>query len=140
MNFVGLWTRIISIILIMCLLVVLSFVLFKNKIYFKWLIPIALVLVFSFSIFNVFTAIVKPSVQTFVGTYIGFEKEATSINFFSLEYCFEVNNTKKYVSTDIIAANVLCLNGLEIGRTYEVSYESNENIIVEIHEKEESSM
>lgn len=91
-----------------------------------------MVLLFAFAIFNVATTLVKPSVKTFIGEYNGFSKEATSINFFSLEYCFVVNNEKKYVDTDIISANILCPEGMEEGQSYVISYETNENIIVGI--------
>ena len=132
MNYIGLWIRIISLILILCLSSVISYICLKKTAYLKWIVSIAIVLLFAFAIFNVATAIVKPSVKTFIGEYNGFSKEATSINFFSLEYCFDVNNEKKYVDTDIISANILCPEGMEEGQTYVISYETNENIVVGI--------
>lgn len=138
MNFVGLWVRIISLILIMLLAVVLILILVKNKGFLRWIISIATILAFLFPVFSVLSAIVNPSIQIFVGKYIGFEKPATGISFFSLEYCFEVDNQKKYVSSDAFSANILNLHDLEIGCTYEVLYESNESIILEAHRTQES--
>lgn len=130
MNCVSLWIRIVSIILIMCLSICLCLITLKKTTYSKWFISGVLVLIFSFALFNVFASMVNPSIQTFVGAYVGFEKEATSINFLAVEYCFEVNNEKVYVSSDVISARMLALNELEIGKVYEVSFETTENLII----------
>lgn len=136
MNYIGLWIRIISLILILCLSSVISYICLKKTVYLKWIVPIAIVLLFAFAIFNVATAIVKPSVETFIGKYNGFSKEATSINFFSLEYCFDVNNENKYVCTDVISANIIYPKGMKEGQIYLISYETNENIVIGIEKVE----
>lgn len=92
------------------------------------------VLFFGFSIFKVSQAIINPSIETFIGEYQGFSRKATSINFFSLEYCFEIDNHKKYVDSDSISANVLHPTSMEEGKIYEVSYETKEDVIVSIKE------
>ncbi len=132
MNYIGLWLRIVSLIIIMCLAGVISYICLKKTLYVKWVVPIVIVLFFTFSIFKVSQAIIKPSIETFIGKYHGFLRQATSINFFSLEYCFEVGNQKKYVDSDSISANILYPNGMEEGEIYAVSYETKENIVVSI--------
>lgn len=137
MNLISLWMRVLSLFLIMCLLIAFSYVFLKKFSCLRWLAPLAFVLFFGLSIFKVSSAIVNPSVETFVGTYVGFEKEATSINFFSLEYCFEVEGEKIYVDVDAVSANILYPSGLEVGQTYVVSYETKENLIIEIAKHKE---
>ena len=134
MNFIGLWSRIVSLIIIMCLASVISYICLKKTLYVKWVVPILFVLFFGFSIFKVSQAIINPSIETFIGEYQGFSRKATSINFFSLEYCFEIDNHKKYVDSDSISANVLHPTSMEEGKIYEVSYETKEDVIVSIKE------
>lgn len=118
----------------MCLASVISYICLKKTLYVKWVVPILFVLFFGFSIFKVSQAIINPSIETFIGEYQGFSREATSINFFSLEYCFEIDNQKKYVDSDSISANVLHPTDMEEGKIYEVAYETKENVIVGIKE------
>lgn len=107
MNYIGLWLRIISLIIIMCLASAISYICLKKTLYVKWVVLILFVSLFGFSIFKVSQAIINPSIETFIGEYQGFSRKATSINFFSLEYCFEIDNHKKYVDSDSISANVI---------------------------------
>lgn len=92
-----------------------------------------MIIIFLIGAINVVYSLIKPNIETFKGFYEGYSRSASALNPFQLEYRFVIDGDKKYVDTDIISMPFLFTSELKEGCLYEISYETNQNLILEVN-------
>ncbi len=133
-NFIALWIRLITLILLVGILTVVV-LFFGRKKFKKWekivsvCIAVLLVLLGGGSTLK---SLVSPDIKTVVGTYDSEIRESTGLSPFQMEYCFVNENEKIYLDLDAISKNIMFDDEFLKGEKYTIAYETESNLIVAI--------
>ena len=133
-NFVAIWIRLISLILLAVALMVVVLLFGRKK--FKKLEKIvavcSAVLLVLLGGGSTLKSLMLPDIKTVVGTYDSKTREATGLSPFQLEYCFVCENEKIYLDLDAISGNIIFDGDFVKGEEYTISYETDSNLIVAV--------
>ncbi len=133
-NFIALWIRLITLILLAVVLTAIV-LFFGRKKFKKWekIVSVCMaVLLVMLGGGSAIKSVVSPDIKTVVGTYESEIREATGLSPFQMEYCFSCENKKVYLDLDLISKNIMFDNEFVKGEEYTISYEINSNLIVAI--------
>ena len=133
-NFIALWIRLITIVLLAVAVTSIA-LFFGRKKFKKWekitslCLAVLLVLLAGGSTLK---SLVSPDIKTIVGTYDSEIRESTGLSPLQMEYCFVSENEKIYLDLDAISRKIMFDNDFIKGEEYTISYETESNLIVEI--------
>ncbi len=115
--------------------VVLFFILKKIKLSIRVLASVATALVFLLFSSSTLYSILNPEIKTFTGTFLKAERSA-QINPFSSDYVFENAGEKFFIEFDVLTRRHTQSISQEVekGKTYTVTFEERENIILKLEE------
>lgn len=135
-NFIGLWIRLITLILLAVVLTVI--VLFFGRKKFKKCEKVVSVCLAVFLVLlgggYTLKSLVSPDIKTIVGKYDS-EMRVTGLSPFQMEYCFVSENEKFYLDLDAISGNIIWDEEFIKGKEYIISFETESNLIVAISQK-----
>lgn len=140
MNFIALWIRIITIILVAIIGIVIVFWVGKKQ--FKTLEKIVtIVLILGLILLGYIgsstrKSLINPDIKTFVGVYES-EARVNGVSPLQMEYCFDCDGEKIYCDLDLISKNKIYNKDFKKGKKYTISYETNSNLIVAVSENDQ---
>ncbi len=101
------------------------------------MISVMCILIFLAISCSTFYSIVNPQIKTITCTYVDAKSSADQLDPFSMDYEFLYNGENLWIELDALTRNKVLRNFEEIekGKTYVVTYEVRENIILGIQEE-----
>lgn len=83
-----------------------------------------------------FFALIKPQIKTITCTFLGYSKSADTLNPFSIDGEFQCDGESIWIELDTLTQRKVLgdIDELESGKTYVVTYEVKENLILGVEE------
>ena len=130
----------VRVVFLVLLGVVLAVVLFlgskkQKKVTRVWLCVAAVLLGLILSIPSA-VALIKPQIKTITCTFVGYSRSADTLNPFSMDGEFLCDGESVWIELDALTQSKVLgdIGELEDGKTYVVTYEVNENLILDVDE------
>lgn len=133
-NFVALWVRLITLILLAVVLTAIV-LFFGRKKFKKWEKIVSVCLAALLVLLgggSTLKSLIAPDIKTAVGIYQSEMREATSLSPFQIEYCFDCENQKVYLDLDAISKSIIFAGDFVKGQEYTISYDVRSNLIVAV--------
>lgn len=134
-NFVALWVRLITLILLAVVLTAIV-LFFGRKKFKKWEKIVAVCLAVLLVLLgggSTLKSLIAPEIKTIVASYES-ELRVRGSSPFQMEYCFDNKNEKLYLDLDLISKNIIFDGDFIKGKEYTISYETTSNLIVAVSE------